>query len=264
MKWVRYQDKADGRNHFGSLDADSGRITEIEGDLFGARKPTGRTHQLDSVRLLPPIMPLTFYAAGINYPNHVRTAAAKKGADFKLPTQCDIGYRANNALVAHGDAIVIPSDSEGKVQFEGELVVIIGKQVKHLTEENAMSCIFGYTIGNDVSERKWQAADRTFWRGKNADTFKPMGPWIETDLDVDTLSTVVRLNGKEVSRFPTNSMIFKIPTVLATMTRYLTLYPGDVVWMGTEDPTLDMVAGDTVEVEINGLGVLRNPVVTGR
>src|SRR5690606_9744836 len=107
----------------------------------------------------------------------------------------------------------------------------------------------------------WQRADRTLWRAKNADTFKPMGPWIETGVDLEALTTTVRLNGKEVSRFKTNDMIFGVAATIAAITRYITLYPGDIVWMGTDEPTLDMVPGDTVEVEIDGIGILRNPIV---
>jgi 2-keto-4-pentenoate hydratase/2-oxohepta-3-ene-1,7-dioic acid hydratase in catechol pathway len=147
------------------------------------------------------------------------------------------------------------------VQFEGELVAVIGRKARHLAERDALSCVFGYTIGNDVSEREWQRADRTMWRAKNADTFKPMGPWIETDVDLDAMSTTVRLNGTVVSTFDTNDMVFGVAATISEITRYITLYPGDVIWMGTDDPTLDMVAGDMVEVEISGIGVLRNPVV---
>jgi len=187
--------------------------------------------------------------------------AQAKGVPTQIPKQADIGYRAVNALVGPGDAIVIPRGSTGKIEFEGELVVVIGRKAKHLSAQDALSCVFGYTIGNDISERTWQRGDRTFWRGKNADTFKPMGPWIETDIDLDKLVTTVRLNDKEVSRFKTNDMIFGIAHWISTMTQYLTLWPGDVIWMGTDDPTLEMVAGDTVEVAIEGIGALSNPVV---
>ena len=156
---------------------------------------------------------------------------------------------------------MVPKDSAGKLQYEGELVAVIGKKAKHLTEANALSCVFGYTIGNDVSERLWQRADRTLWRAKNADTFKPMGPWIDTDVKLEGLVTTVRLNGKEAARFNTNDMVFGVARTIADISKYITLHPGDVVWMGTDEPTLDMVAGDTVEVEISGLGVLRNPLV---
>jgi 2-keto-4-pentenoate hydratase/2-oxohepta-3-ene-1,7-dioic acid hydratase in catechol pathway len=124
-----------------------------------------------------------------------------------------------------------------------------------------MSCVFGYTIGNDVSERTWQRGDRTFWRGKNADTFKPMGPWIDTDVDIDAMQTIVRVNGQDSLRFKTNDMIFDIPTYIEAMTRYLTLHPGDVIWMGTDGTSPDLKHGDVVEVELTGLGVLRNRFV---
>ena len=104
--------------------------------------------------------------------------------------------------------------------------MVIGKQAKHLTEADAFSCVFGYTIGNDVSERTWQRGDRTFWRGKNTDTFKPMGPWIETDVDLDAMETIVRVNGKEDLRFKTNDMIFGIAHYIAAMTRI----PDAVSW----------------------------------
>ena len=177
-----------------------------------------------------------------------------------LPEQPDVGYRAVNALIAHGEPVVIPRDAT-KVQYEGELVVVIGKKAKHLSEADALSCVLGYTIGNDVSERVWQKSDRTLWRAKNTDTFKPMGPWIETDVDFDTLETCVRVNDVETTRFHTNAMLFGVATYIATITRYVTLYPGDMIWMGTDGTSPDLKPGDMVEVEITGLGVLRNPFV---
>ena len=207
------------------------------------------------------MVPPTFYAAGLNYAEHVKEAAEKLGLPVNLPTQADIGYRANNALVAHGEKIVIPADAGEKVQYEGELVVVIGQKCKNLTRENALDAVLGYTIGNDVSERDWQKIDRTLWRAKNTDTFKPMGPWIETDIKLDDLVTKIRLNGKELIQFPTNHMVFGVVDYLVAMTSCLTLYPGDMVWMGTEGATLNMKHGDTIEVEITGIGTLSNPVV---
>ena len=119
----------------------------------------------------------------------------------------------------------------------------------------------GYTIGNDVSERTWQADDRTLWRAKNADTFKPMGPWIDTDVDINVMDTIVRVNGEEVQNFKTNNMIFDIPTYISRMSQYMTLHPGDVIWMGTDGVGTNIMAGDVVEVELTGIGVLRNPVI---
>ena len=157
--------------------------------------------------------------------------------------------------------MVIPATATEKIHYEGELVVVIGKKAKHLTEANAMSCVFGYTIGNDVSERSWQKADRGLWRAKNADTFKPMGPWIETEVDLDKLETIVKVNGKETGRFHTNDMIFGIKPFIVELTKYFTLWPGDVIWMGTDGASPDLKAGDVVEIEITGIGTLRNRFV---
>ena len=187
--------------------------------------------------------------------------AARRGAEPAFPSRPDIGYRANNALIGHEGTIVIPKDATELVEYEAELVVVIGKQAKHLSEADALSCVFGYTIGNDVSERTWQRGDRTFWRGKNADTFKPMGPWIETDLDLDSLETTVRLNGEETIRFETNNMLFGVERYISAMSQYLTLYPGDVIWMGTEGKSPQMKHGDVCEIDITGIGTLRNPVI---
>jgi 2-keto-4-pentenoate hydratase/2-oxohepta-3-ene-1,7-dioic acid hydratase in catechol pathway len=143
-------------------------------------------------------------------------------------------------------------------------VVVIGKKAKHLTEANAMDCVFGYTIGNDVSERTWQKADRSLWRSKNADTFKPMGPWIVTGLNPDDMTTVIRVNGRETDRFKTNNMIFDAPTYISEVSKYCTIEPGDVMWMGTDGIPENIKPGDTVEIEINGIGVLRNKVVQGK
>ena len=139
--------------------------------------------------------------------------------------------------------------------------MVIGRQAKHLSKAEAMSCVFGYTIGNDVSERTWQRGDRTFWRGKNTDTFKPMGPWIETDFDLEAARTIVRVNGEETDNFQTNHMLYGVATFISRMSQYLTLWPGDVVWMGTEGSPRNLKHGDVCEIEITGIGILRNPLV---
>ena len=176
-------------------------------------------------------------------------------------THDEIGYRAQNALIAHDEDVVIPATATEKIHYEGELVVVIGKKAKHLDEANAMSCVFGYTIGNDVSERSWQKADRGLWRAKNADTFKPMGPWIETEADLDKMETIVKVNGKETGHFHTNDMIFGVVPFIVELTKYFTLWPGDVIWMGTDGASPDLKAGDLVEIEITGIGTLRNKFV---
>jgi 2-keto-4-pentenoate hydratase/2-oxohepta-3-ene-1,7-dioic acid hydratase in catechol pathway len=256
MRWIRYSHQ--GRTGYGILEGD--RIAEVAGDPFAGYERTPRVVDLAAVKIEVPVIPPTFYCVGLNYAEHVQHAAAKLGIKADLPKRPDVGYRAANALVAHEEPVVIPRDAS-KVQYEGELVVVIGKRAKNLSEADALSCVLGYSIGNDVSERVWQKSDRTLWRAKNTDTFKPMGPWIETSLDLDKLETRVRVNGRETTRFATNAMIFGVAAYISTMSRYLTLFPGDVIWMGTDGTSPDLAAGDTVEVEIAGIGVLRNPFV---
>jgi 2-keto-4-pentenoate hydratase/2-oxohepta-3-ene-1,7-dioic acid hydratase in catechol pathway len=257
MRWARFEQN--GTPTYGVVEGDE--IIPVRGSPFDSWERTSAKLKLADVKLLIPVEPPTFYAAGLNYAQHVREAAEKLGLKVELPTHADAGYRANNALIAHDEAIVIPKDATELVQYEGELVAVIGRRCKHLTRDNALSAVLGYTIGNDVSERTWQKSDRTLWRAKNTDTFKPMGPWIETELKLPDLVTRIRLNGRELIQFPTNHMIFGVEKFIATMTRYLTLHPGDVIWMGTEGETADMKHGDTVEVEITGIGTLRNKVV---
>ncbi len=236
-------------------------LIPVRGSPFATWERTAARVPLADAKLLIPVVPPTFYACGMNYAEHVRAVAARIGQPPNLPERPEIGYRANNALIAQGETIVVPADATDKVQYEGELVAVIGKQCKHLTRDNALEAVLGYTIGNDVSERSWQKSDRTMYRSKNTDTFKPMGPWIETDVKLDDLVTKVRLNGREIIAFPTNHMVFGVVDFLVAMTRYVTLHPGDVVWMGTEGECADMKHGDMCEVEISGIGVLRNPVV---
>jgi 2-keto-4-pentenoate hydratase/2-oxohepta-3-ene-1,7-dioic acid hydratase in catechol pathway len=257
MRWIRFE--SNGGAAYGIVEGDT--VTEVHGDPFGGYEKTTTRHPLSSVKLLVPVEPRTFYAAGLNYAEHAIAAANKRGEVPKLPEAADIGYRANNALIAHGEPIVIPSDATERVQYEAELVAVIGKKAKHLSEAEALSCVLGWTIGNDMSERTWQAGDRTLWRAKNTDTFKPMGPWIETDFDLDAAETAVRVNGTEQIRFRSNSMIYGPATFISRMSQYLTLYPGDVVWMGTEGMPENVKHGDTIEIEITGIGTLRNPVV---
>jgi 2-keto-4-pentenoate hydratase/2-oxohepta-3-ene-1,7-dioic acid hydratase in catechol pathway len=255
MRWVRFT--VDGKTGYGIVEGE--RVTAVAGDPFAGYELTQRRHALEAIKIEVPVIPRTFYCAGLNYGAHVREQAAKRGAAPELPKQPDIGYRANNALIAAGETVVIPRDASDEVQYEGELVVVIGKPAQHLAERDALSCVLGYTIGNDVSERRWQRSDRTLWRAKNSDTFKPMGPWIETDVDLDAMETIIRVNGRQTSRFQTNAMLFGIAQYLSTMSRYLTLYPGDIVWMGTDGTSPNLTSGDVVEIEITGIGTLRNP-----
>jgi 2-keto-4-pentenoate hydratase/2-oxohepta-3-ene-1,7-dioic acid hydratase in catechol pathway len=250
---------ANGKTTWGLVEGD--RVTEISGEPFGSFDKTSTKHDLKNVKIELPLVPRTFYCAGLNYAKHVREAANRRGEIPNIPDRAEIGYRAQSALIGHDEDVIIPADATGKIHYEGELVAVIGKKAKYLSEKDALSCVFGYTIGNDVSERTWQKMDRGLWRAKNADTFKPMGPWIETDVDLDSMETTVRLNGELSNHFKTNDMVFSIQQFIAEMTKYFTLWPGDVIWMGTDGSSPDIKAGDVVEVDITGIGTLRNKFV---
>jgi 2-keto-4-pentenoate hydratase/2-oxohepta-3-ene-1,7-dioic acid hydratase in catechol pathway len=257
MRWLRYH----GANgiRYGIVEGET--VAEIDTTPFEAWQRTGATAQLTTVKTLVPVIPGTFYAIGLNYAAHATQFAALQG--LKIPTRPQPGYRANSALVAHGEDIVIPAESGG-IQYEGELVAVIGKTARHVSEADALSIVLGYTIGNDVSERAWQKIDNGLWRAKNCDTFKPMGPWIETEVDLPNLVTRVRINGEQRLEFRTNEMIFSLEQHIAEITKYITLHPGDVIWMGTEGSNADLAAGDVCEIELDQIGTLRNPVVAER
>lgn len=258
MRWCRF-DSGSGPTY--GVIGDDDVVSEVEGAPWADHTVTDRQRPLAEVELLVPVVPPTFYAAGVNYRLHVTEMAEKNGVEPRFPPAADIGYRANNALIPHGHPILIPADASESVQYEGELVAVIGRQTKGVSESEALEAVFGYTVGNDVSERVWQTNDRTFWRGKNTDTFKPMGPWISTGLDPEDLIVTIRLNGTEMFTYAVKDAIFSLSQFISRMSRYLTLYPGDVIWLGTDGATENMKHGDTVEIEIPGIGVLRNPVI---
>ncbi len=260
MKLGRFEQQ--GRVFHGEVEGD--QVIELEGSIFDGHKRTSRKHPLASLKTLVPCIPPTFYCAGLNYAAHIEWANQRTGGNRKLPEKADIGYRANNALCAHEDPIVKPKDSGEVFQYEGELVAVIGKQGRKIPADKALDHVFGWTIGNDVSERTWQRGDRTMWRAKNADTFKPMGPWIVTGIDYRKMTTVIRLNGEEVDRFATANMIHDVETYIAEVSKYCTLYPGDVMWMGTDGSPRNMKPGDVCEIDITGIGTLRNKVVEER
>ena len=215
---------------------------------------------MSDTKLPPPVIPRNFYAAGLNYLAHIEWANSR-GASHKVPPQPDIGYRSAAALIGSGHDIVIPADSPGPVEYEGELVAVIGKKARNVSEEDALGCVRGYTLGNDVSERSWQKTDRTLWRAKSADTFKPMGPKIVAGIDPQNQVIEVRVNGRTVSSYSTKGMIFSVARYIARMSRYVTLWPDDIIWFGCDGPTEPALKeGDLVEVVNEAIGVLANRV----
>ena len=256
MRWCRYS--RDGETAFGVVEGE--HVRPVEGTPFGAHRVTGPALPLGEVTLEVPVWPGNFYCVGVNYADHVRRMAAIRGKEPAYPKRPDIGYRSNNALVPHGADIVKPAGSGERFQYEGELVAVFGRTARNVSREEALGCVLGWTIGNDVSERDWQASDRTLWRAKNSDTFKPMGPWIETEVDLGAMETLIRVNGRETDRFATNNMIFDAATYISEVSRHCTIHPGDVMWMGTDGVPGNIAVGDVVEIEITGIGVLRNAV----
>lgn len=261
MKFGRFESQ--GKIFFGLVEGD--QVVELDGSPFDSWKATTRKHALSALKTLIPCVPPVFYCAGFNYLAHIEWGNKRKGTNTKPPEKADIGYRSNNALCANGENIVIPADSPGPVQFEGELVAVIGKTARNMTEANALDCVLGYTLGNDVSERTWQKADRTLWRAKNCDSFKPMGPFITTGLDPMDLTVSIDINGQRAASYHTSKMLFSAQHFIAKITQYSTLHPGDVIWLGTDEATIpDLKHGDTCDIICEPIGVLSNPVVRAK
>jgi len=257
-KWCRIE--VDCEQYYAMVEGEEALM--LNGPPFAGGKPNGKHIKLKYAKLLPPVQPRNFYAAGLNYPKHIQWANEHHKLSLKVPTQADIGYRSPNALIGSGGDVILPLDSTGSFEFEGELVAVIGREAKHLTDENALKCIAGYTLGNDLSERAWQFSDRTLWRAKSSDTFKPMGPFVVSDIDPMAQDICVRINGKTVSIYNTSAMIFGVVEHLVRMSRYMTLYPGDVIWFGCDGATVPgLKPGDFVEVMNEAIGTLANKIV---
>jgi 2-keto-4-pentenoate hydratase/2-oxohepta-3-ene-1,7-dioic acid hydratase in catechol pathway len=258
MIWCRFQN---GLNiSYGLVEGD--RVAEVLGSPLGEHTVTGNSYPLSQVKLLAPIIPPMLYAAGPNHRGHVEGMAARRGAPPRYPSFPEPNFRSVHAIIGPEDNIVVPRASSGAVQPEGQLAVVLGKPARRITSrDEAMNCVFGYTIGNDVSERVWQGADRTMFRGKNCDTFKPLGPWIVTGLDPARFRVVVRHNGQVNEDFTAAEQIWDTATWIMEMSQYTTLHPGDVLMLGTQGADGDMFPGDTIEVEVSDIGVLRNYIV---
>jgi 2-keto-4-pentenoate hydratase/2-oxohepta-3-ene-1,7-dioic acid hydratase in catechol pathway len=242
-----------GKKSYGTV-AD-GRVEELQGRLLEPPQFTGRRFALDEVRLLAPCEPPKVLAVGQNYISHL--------GERKTPKNPEMFYKPTTSLQDPSGPIEIPADAED-VHYEGELVVVIGRTVRNASREEAAAAIFGVTCGNDVSDRNWQRGagkDVQWWRAKGCDTFAPLGPVIVTELDYSNLLLTTRLNGAVVQQQRTSDLIFDVPTVISFISRYLTLTPGDVIYTGTPGNTGPMHRGDVVEVEIEGIGTLSNPVV---
>ena len=246
-KYVRFSH--DGETGFGILDGAT--IAMLDGDPIMGAKPTGRTIALDSVELLPPSDAGKVFAVGMNFASHMSSASDRPPPLFlKLPT----------SLTGSGRDIKLPPDAKN-VHFEGELVLVIGRQAKNVSEDKAMDYVFGLTAGNDLTERSWQGRDLQWMRAKAADGFGPVGPALVTGLDANNVLLTTRLNGEIVQQENTQNMIHKPARVVSYLSRYFTLNPGDMIFMGTPGRTSSLDDGDVVTVTIEGIGTLTNRIV---
>lgn len=236
------------------------RIRQLEGDLFGSRKPTDKTYALRDVKLLVPTVPTQVLALAGNYKSHL--ADDEIPPKFKIPQPF---FKSPSSLVAHEGEIVLPRDA-GPTHYEAELVIVIGKKAKRVSREQALDHVFGVTCGNDVSERYWQNdehnKDVQWWRAKGADTFGPCGPVVATGLDYSRLRLTLRQNGQVKQEESTSYMIHDVASTVSFISQYITLHPGDLIFTGTPGKTDELKAGDVVEVELEGVGILRNRVVS--
>ncbi len=226
-------------------------VRELDGNFLSSGQPTGRTLGLEEIRILAPVEPSKIVAVGLNYRSHLagRAAPAYPGLFSKFPT----------VIIGPEDAIVVPPGAED-LHYEGEMVVVIGERTRRITEEDVPGHIFGITAGNDVSERRWQKEDLQWFRAKGSDTFGPIGPAVVRGLNYNDLQLTTRLNGDVCQSQRTSDLIFPVAKIVSYVSQFVTLLTGDLIFTGTPGSTKPMKAGDVVEVEIEGVGVLRNKV----
>ncbi|MBE2223188.1 MAG: fumarylacetoacetate hydrolase family protein [Anaerolineae bacterium] len=244
-KIVRYS--YEGQEAHGVVSED-GLIQRLEGDLFAEYRLTDEIVPLDQVKILAPIVPSKIIAVGLNYRSHAgEFAPDAPGLFAKFPS----------SLAGPDDPIWLFPESDN-THYEGELVVVIGKTAHNVSVEEAPNYIFGVTAGNDITERTWQTSDLQWVRAKASDSFAPIGPFIVTGLDYNDLLVQTRLNGETTQSESTANLIHSVDAIVSYTSRYITLEPGDIIYTGTPGSTQAMVAGDVVEVEVEGVGILRN------
>ena len=241
---------------YGLVDGEGKKIAEVTGDpLYQRIELTGTTTTVEEVRLLAPVIPRSkIIGIGRNYADH----AAEMGTD--VPEEPMMFLVPNTAVVGPGDPVVIPPLTS-EVHYEGELAVIIGRMCKDIEPEEARKVIFGYTVANDVSARDLQRGDGQWARAKGMDTFCPIGPWIETDLDPQDVAITTRRDGEVVQDGHSADMVHGVAALISHASKAFTLLPGDLILTGTPAGVGPVAAGQRVEVEIDQIGTLGNPFV---
>ncbi len=246
-RYVRYQ--SDEGISYGIQEGDTVRQLSAAPYLGGT--PTGTTVEFADIQLLAPAEPSKVYAVGYNYDSH--------RGDRVLPPHPPIFLKLPTTIIGP-DADIIYPDGATDVHYEAELVVVIGKTASKVSIEDASDYIFGITAGNDVSERSWQANDLQWFRAKATDTFGPLGPAIVTGLNYKDLLVQSRLNGEVMQSQRTRDHIHNVDAIVSFISQTSTLYPGDVIYTGTPGSTTAMQPGDVIEIEVEGVGILRNQI----
>jgi 2-keto-4-pentenoate hydratase/2-oxohepta-3-ene-1,7-dioic acid hydratase in catechol pathway len=238
---------------------EGGRVTPIDGGLFGDHKHAGESLDLADVQLAAPLIPPKVLAAAVNYPSHVATAKAIVDKD-EAPSVPQLFLKPSSSVIGPDEAIVLPLGAP-RVDAEGEMVAVIGHTCRKVSADRALEYVFGYTCGNDVSARHWQRDDVQWWRAKGSDTFTAIGPFIVTGLDPANMELRTVVNGEEKQATNTSALVHSLADLISFASQVMTLEPGDLIFTGTPGVTPTLNDGDIVEVSIEGIGALRNPVV---
>ena len=242
--YVRYA--YENQIKYGSVQGD--KVQPLKGSLFKVLSPDGKPLKLNQVEILAPTVPEKVFAVGMNFASHISSDSGSPPPLFlKLPS----------SLITTGEPIVFPHDAKN-VHFEGELVLVIGQELKNANEDEAKEAIFGVLAGNDLTERSWQSRDLQWMRAKASDGFGPISNTIVTNVDYNNVLLTTRLNGDIVQQESTKNMIHKPAKVVSYLSQYFTLKPGDLVFMGTPGRTKALKRGDIVSVEIEGVGIVEN------
>jgi 2-keto-4-pentenoate hydratase/2-oxohepta-3-ene-1,7-dioic acid hydratase in catechol pathway len=234
------------------------RVRPITGDLFGAHEVSSDSLSLGDIKLLAPVDPRKVLAAAVNYQSHVPSGRTVLKSD-DAPSVPQLFFKPSSSVIGPDDTIILPADAR-RVDAEGEQVAIIGRTCRNVTAADALDYVFGYTCGNDLSARHWQRDDIQWWRAKGSDTFTAIGPLIVTGLDPTSMDLRTLVNGEEKQASSTANLIFPLAELIAFCSKYMTLEPGDLIFTGTPGEPPKLEDGDIVEVEIAGIGTLRNPV----
>jgi len=249
MKIIRFQSESEVS--FGLLEGQ--QVVQLAQFPGISPEPTGKTFELSEVRLMPPVEPSKIVCVGLNYTAHAAEL------DQPLPTEPLIFFKPPSALIASGEAIVLPHQS-GQVELEVELAMVVSQTAKNIAQEDAADFILGYTVANDITARDLQFSDLQWARSKGFDTFCPVGPWIETEFDFTQHYVESRINGELRQRESITNMIFDPHSLFAYVSQNLTLNPQDLILTGSPSGISKISAGDFVECDISGIGVLANPV----